>query len=288
VTPAGQRALLVAGCGYVGTEAGLRLSAQGKRVWGLRRNPSGLPPEIEPLEVDMNAPRLGEQLPRGIDGVAFTAAADGGSETAYRAVYLDALDALLSALEARTGSDRPDRIVFTSSTAVYGDAEGGWVDEQTEPAPESWRGSIMVEAEARVLGSSIRGVVLRLGGIYGPGRTRLLDSVRSGRARCPGGGPLWSNRIHRDDAAAAVVHLLDLPDPDPVYVGVDAEPAPLCEVYRWVAEQLGAPSPPVDDTLERDRSNKRCSSHGLQRSGFEFAFPSFREGYAQMIGDASK
>jgi nucleoside-diphosphate-sugar epimerase len=234
----------------------------------------------------MTAPGLAERLPDDLGGVAFTAAADGGSESAYRAVYIDALDKLLTALEARPEADRPERFVFTSSTAVFGDAEGGWVDEGTEPAPASWRGSIMVEAEARVRASPIRGVVLRLGGIYGPGRTRLLESVRSGRARCPGGGPLWSNRIHRDDAAAAVVHLLDLPDPDPLYVGVDAEPTPLCEVYGWVAARIGAPAPRVDDGLERDRSNKRCSSRRLQASGFQFAYPSFREGYAAMIGDA--
>ena len=157
------------------------------------------------------------------------------------------------------------------------------MDELTPPAPTSFRGAIMLEGEARVLGSPIPGHVLRLGGIYGPGRDRLIRMVGAGEARCPGDGVLWSNRIHRDDAAAALIHLLAHPDPPALLLGVDPEPAPLCEIYRWIARRLGVPEPRVDPEVGRDRANKRCSSARLRETGFRFAYPSFREGYGAMI-----
>jgi nucleoside-diphosphate-sugar epimerase len=279
------RRVLIAGCGYVGTRLGEMLAARGDHPIGLRRDPSRLPPSIEPLAVNLLAEDLESRIPP-VDLVVYAASADRSDEAAYRRVYVDGVDALLRVLESRPAGERPGRFVFVSSTAVYGDADGGWVDETTPTRPESFRGDVMVEGEARSLGSSIRGVVLRLGGIYGPGRTRIIDQVRAGRARCPGDGPIWSNRIHREDAAAAAMHLLDLPDPDDVYLGVDAEPAPLCQVYRWLASEIGAPVPPTDPAVSRDRSNKRCSSERLRASGFEFRYPTFREGYGAMLEES--
>lgn len=280
--------VLIAGAGYVGLRAGLLLARDGLHgrpvdVLALRRRPpEDLPAPLHPVAADLLGPDLADQIPP-VDLVLYAAASDGSDEDAYRRIYVEGVDALLTILEARPPATRPRRFVFLSSTGVYGDAEGGWVDETSPADPDSWRGSIMLEGEARTLASSIPGVVLRLGGIYGPGRTRLLDLVRTGRARCAEGGPLWSNRIHREDAAGAAVHLLGLENPDPVYLGVDEEPAPLCEVYRWVADQLGVPGPRTDPAVTRDRSNKRCSSRRLRASGYTFRVPTFREGYAEMI-----
>jgi nucleoside-diphosphate-sugar epimerase len=279
--------VLIAGCGYVGTELGLLLAREGLdgrqvHVFGLRRDPSGLPEPIVPLAVDLLAPDLEDRIPL-VDHVVYAASADGSEEGAYRRVYDQGVDALLQVLEARPGAGAHQRFVFVSSTGVYGDTGGEEVDESSPTEPENFRGGTMLAGEARVLASPLRGIILRLGGIYGPGRTRLLDMIRSGRARCPGDGPIWSNRIHRDDAAAAAAHLLSHPDPEGVYLGVDAEPAPLCTVYRWVAGELGAPEPQVDPGTGRDRSNKRCSSRRLQASGFSFRYPSFRDGYGAMI-----
>ncbi len=275
--------VLVAGCGYVGTALGLELAARGDRAFGLRRDPSGLPPGIEPVQADLLGPDLASRIP-GVDAVVYAAAAGGGGEEGYRRTYVEGVDRLLGVLEGLDPLERPRRFIFVSSTAVYGDAEGGWVDEDTPAEPEGYRGSTVLEGEARTLASPIGGVVLRLGGIYGPGRTRLPDQVRRGEARLAPGGPLWSNRIHRDDAAGALLHLLDLENPEAVYLGVDDEPAPLEDVYRWLARALDAPEPTEDPGRTRDRSNKRCSSRRLRESGYAFRYPSYREGYADMLG----
>lgn len=278
--------VLIAGCGYVGSELGIRLAAEGHEVWGLRRNPAGLPESIRPVAADLLAPGLAGRLP-DVDRVVYAAAANESTPEGYRAIYVEGVRALMGALVDRP-SPAVRRFVYVSSTAVYGDSGGDWVDEDTPPAPENFRGTEVLEGERTVLSGSIPSTVLRLGGIYGPGRTRLIEMVRQGRATCPGNGPLWSNRIHRDDAARALRHLLSLPDPAPHYLGVDDQPTPLCDVYRGLARMLGAPEPQVDPDRGRDRSNKRCSNRRLRDSGFTFEYPSFREGYRALLAEESE
>lgn len=275
--------VLIAGCGYVGTALGLRLTAAGHRVWGLRRDPGDLPSPIEPLAADLAAPSSLASLPRDLDWVVYAAAAGGFSDERYRTAYVDGPRNLLAALA--TAGSAPRRVAFTSSTGVYAQSGGEWVDETSPTEPTHFSGTRLLQGERLFLDSSLPAVVARLGGIYGPGRTRLIEGVLRGEERCAGGPPTWTNRIHRDDAAGAVAHLLTLPDPAPVYLVVDEEPAERCEVVRWIAERLGADPPPRGgDPGERtQRSNKRVSSRRLQSSGYRFLYPTYREGYGELI-----
>jgi nucleoside-diphosphate-sugar epimerase len=274
--------ILIAGCGDVGTLLGVRLASEGHEVFGLRRDPSGLPPVLNPIAADLLSPNLAASLPTALDAVVYAAAPGGGGAPAYKAIYEDGIRALLDALMA-SGSAGVRRMLLLSSTSVFGEAGGEWVDEDTPLQSDDPRGICVREGETLVLGSGFPAVVLRLGGIYGPGRTRLIDMVRSGRARIPPGDPIWTNRIHREDAARAAQHLLKLTAPAEVYVGVDLEPARLDTVLNWLAEELGLEPPPLDPVSTRDRANKRCSSRRLQESGFEFRYPTFREGYRELI-----
>jgi nucleoside-diphosphate-sugar epimerase len=272
--------VLIAGCGYVGSELGRRLAARGDVVWGLRRNPENLPSSIRPLAADLLDPDLGSVLPT-VSLAVYAASPDESSDEGYRRSYVEGLGNFVSALR-RTSPDLR-RLLLISSTGVYGDRGGAEVDEDTAPEPDDFRGRRLLEGEEFALSSGLPVTILRLGGIYGPGRTRLLDLVREGRARCPEGAPVWSNRIHLDDAARAAAHLLSLSEPEPVYLGVDAEPTPICEVYRSLARLLDAPEPEPEGEGARRRGNKRCSSARLRESGFEFKYPSFREGYADLV-----
>ncbi len=277
----GRVRVLIAGCGYLGTELGLRLARAGSHeVWGLSRNPIQLPPCIRPIAADLLSPALESHLPN-VDGVVYAASADASSVDRYRDAYVSGVENLLDALQ--TLSEPPSRVIFVSSTAVYGDAEGEWVDEETSPSPMDFRGVELLNGEDLVRSGTIPGVVVRLGGIYGPGRTRLLERVRSGQARCPSDGPVWSNRIHRDDAAGALIHLLLKNGLDPVYIGVDDEPSPICDVYRYVAELVGVDPPAVDPEAQPPRLNRRCSNQLLRATGYELEFPSFREGYRDIV-----
>ncbi|MGW9402718.1 SDR family oxidoreductase [Arthrobacter sp. NPDC055585] len=274
--------VLIAGCGDLGTEAGLRFAAAGFPVLGWRRSPEKIPAPLTGQRADLT----GElpAIPAGTEIVVISTAARERTEAAYRAAYVDGTANVLNALE-RDGV-RPRRILFVSSTAVYGDAGGGWLDEDSPTAPASVTGAVIREAEDLLHSRRPDAVVLRLAGIYGPGRTRLIDQVRSGAAD-PGPGQL-TNRIHRDDAAAAIVHLTTATaDPAPLYLGVDDEPVEQRDVLSFLAAELGtelgsAPAPGEAGRSTRG-GNRRLSNARLRSTGFTFTYPSFREGYRAVL-----
>jgi nucleoside-diphosphate-sugar epimerase len=281
--------ILIAGCGYVGTALGMRLAAVGHTVWGLRRSAEGLPSGMHHLEADLTIPETLRNLPPALDVVFYTAAPNGTDDAAYRAIYVDGLRHVLEALTHQCQS--PQRILFTSSTAVYAQSTGAWIDETSPAEPAHFTGRRVLEGERLLLDGPFPAAVIRFGGIYGPGRASLIARVRQGVAACRDGPPLYTNRIHRDDCAGALHHLMTLPHPDSMYIGVDHEPADYCDVLRWLAAQLGAPPPPVEvaagaDT-RRHRTNKRCRNAKLVASGYVFCYPTFREGYAALMAASS-
>jgi nucleoside-diphosphate-sugar epimerase len=281
--------ILIAGCGYVGTALGLRLVEAGHIVWGIRRSAEGLPPGIRHLAADLTAPHTLQELPPALDVVFYTAAPNGSDEAAYRAIYVDGLRYVLEALVRQHQS--PRRVLLTSSTAVYAQSAGEWVDETSPTEPQHFTGRRVLEGERVLLDGPFPATVLRLGGIYGPGRTSLIERVRQGLAACREGLPLYTNRIHRDDCAGALHHLMTLPQPDSHYIGVDHESADYCDVLRWLAAQLGGPSPRVEASSAMDsrrhRTNKRCRHDKLIASGYVFHYPTFREGYAALLAQVT-
>lgn len=279
--------VLVAGCGDLGARVGVLLSADGWEVWGLRRSTRTLPTAIQPLALDLTDPLALASVP-DVELIVFTAAAPLRNELSYQQTYVDAVANLLEVYHSR--SIRPWWL-HVSSTSVYGEDDGSWVDEQTPARPEGFAGRLILEGERLLERSGWATTVLRLGGIYGPaspdgGRTWLLDSVRSGRAFCED-PPVWTNRIHVDDAARALQHLARRGPPEhpfEVLIGVDDEPAEDGVVKRWLAQQLGLPAPPTSNTgSRRTRGNKRCSNRRLRATGFELHYPSFRSGYEMLV-----
>lgn len=276
---------LIAGCGDVGCGLAELLSADGHEVWGLKRQPRALPEGVRPLAADLTDPATLQSLPPDLDWIVYTAAAGGFNDQAYTAAYVQGPGHLLRALQQAGQS--PRRVLFTSSTGVYAQKAGEWVDEESPAEPDEFSGRRVREGEQVFLGGPFPAVVLRLGGIYGPGRTWLIDRVRGGEARLPAGPPLYTNRIHRDDAARALHHLLGLGQPAPLYLGVDHEPAAEAEVLQWLAQRLGVSLSPGAEPPPpglRPRSNKRCRNARLLSSGFTFRYPTFREGYAALAG----
>lgn len=278
--------ILIAGCGDVGAALGAQLSAAGHIVWGLKRRPATLPAGVQGLAADLADPASLDRLPPGLDYVFYTAAADGFSDAAYRRAYVDGVANVLDALE-RAGQ-QPRRLFFTSSTSVYGQCRGEWVDEDSPAQAQSFAGRCLREGEQLLWNGPYPATVIRFGGIYGPGRVRLLESLRRGTATCVEQPPIYTNRIHRDDCAAALRHLLDAPQPRPLYLGVDDYPAPQCEVLRWLAERMGTPGPRVVDAAQAEeaalRANKRCNNARLRATGFNLRYPTYREGYAALLG----
>ena len=279
--------ILVAGCGYVGAALAAELRDAGHAVFGLKRSAGGLPDGVVPIAADLgDRDALRAALaPIGapIEIAVYAAAADAGDDAAYQRAYGTGLGNCLAALRER--GDPLRHVFFTSSTSVYAQDDGSRVDESSPTEPTNFRGTRMLEAERVLATSGLRATALRLGGIYGPGRTRMIENVRNGRAVLRA-APHFGNRIHRDDAAGALAHLVALAlrgvEVPAILLGVDDEPADEADVLRWIASQLGVPAPPLRGEAGA-ATGKRCSNARLRATGYRFRYPSYREGYAAAL-----
>lgn len=277
--------ILIAGCGYVGRHVAETLFAAGDDVIAVRRTPQTDSP-FPQRAGDLLDPSTVSDLEGTIDGLVYAASPDRSEDGAYAQAYCDGLQTTLHALERR--GDPVRRVILTTSTAVYGERDGAVVTETSPTNPSSFRGERLLEAEAIVAKGPFSGSAIRLGGIYGPGRTGYLRRVREGRAQMPAVAR-YGNRIHRDDAAGAIVHLLRLPTVAAVYNGVDEAAADLREVIRFAAELQSLPVPaPANPAPQQSDAGKRVSSERLRQSGYSFSFPTFREGYRALLEAAKR
>lgn len=245
------------------------------QVVAIRRHPS-LADEARALDAnDRDAMRA--LLTQDFDQIVITLTPSARTDSGYQQGYVAPVQLLVALLgELRLAP----RVVFVSSTSVYGQNNGDWVDEASPTAPDSFAGRRLLEAESLLLGSALPVVIARLSGIYGPGREYLLNQLRQGVQ--PARSLLaWSNRIHADDAARALQHLLSLPVPEPVYLVSDSKPVLLAEVVNGLALALG--QAPVEHTVLAPFTGKRVRNDRLLASGFSLHYPDWRAGYKTLV-----
>lgn len=248
------------------------LHAQGVDVTGVRRDVGALPPFVRGVGADLAS---GEVPDLPADLLLITMTPDRRDPAGYRSTYVDAVRHGLEAV-LRTGT--PRRAVLVSSTSVYENLEGD-LDETTVVAPQADRPRILVESEELFHEALPHGSVLRLSGLYGRPDSRMLRRVREGDNPDPG---RWTNRIHREDAAAAITHLLTMAEtPADLYVGTDDEPVTAGEVRDFVADGLGVARPtPTGTTVPTGR---RLLNTRLRATGLQLRYPTYREGYRQVL-----
>lgn len=249
---AARRAVIV-GCGDVGCRLGLRLRAAGMQVTGLVRSAQTAAAlrslGIEPIQADLDAPLtevLADSVAAGIDWLFQFApppnAGDGDPRTR----------GLLAAL-----TRPPQRLVYLSTSAVYGDCGGAWIDEQAALAPKSARGFRRLDAEQAVLDYARQhgsvAMILRVPGIYGPGRLPL-ERLRSGAPVLRAEEAPYTNRIHADDLAAAAERVAERGQPGAAYNISDGHPTSMTDYFLRCARLLGLPDPPTVDLAEARRS----------------------------------
>jgi nucleoside-diphosphate-sugar epimerase len=207
---------------------------------------------------------------------------------------------------------RLKRFIYTSSTSVYGQNDGSLVTENDPVSPPTETGRILVATENLLLASAMSGgvsvpasqskdglrgrsvhqlpvVILRLAGIYGPGRGHWFKQFLRGEARLEGDGSRYLNMIHRDDAVGAIIAALHGAPAPAVFNVVDDEPVSQRDFFAWLADKMGQPMPPsapadADANRKRGVTNKRVSNQRLKTMlGYQFKYPTFREGYAVEI-----
>jgi nucleoside-diphosphate-sugar epimerase len=285
--------VLIVGCGYVGLPLGKELARQGYTVFGLRRSALAeaemKAAGITPLHADITQPDTLKNLPRGFDWVANCSASGGGGADDYRKVYLEGNRNLLAWL----ADAPPKKFVYTSSTSVYAQNDGSLVTEKSPTEPEADTAKVLAETEKLLRAAAAErqfpAVILRVAGIYGPGRGHSFKQFLRGEAKIEGDGSRWLNMIHRDDLTGVISAALARGTPGEIYNAADNEPATQLEFFKWLAAELKRPLPPkvvADAEVWRKRgvTNKRVSNAKLRAElKYEFQFPDFRAGYAAEI-----
>jgi nucleoside-diphosphate-sugar epimerase len=285
--------VLIVGCGYVGLPLGAELVRQGHEVFGMRRTDGGsgelVKAGIKPVVGDVTNPEELRKLPGPFDWVVNCVSSSKGGVEEYREVYLQGTRNLLEWLAASP----PKKFVYTSSTSVYGQTNGEAVSESclTEPASETAR--ILVETEKVLLEAAreknFPAAILRVAGIYGPGRGHLFQQYLRGEAKMEGKGERLINMVHLDDVAGAIIAALRDAKAGAVYNVADDEPVTQLDFFRWLSDELGRGMPPFaseGDGKNRKRglTNKKVQNRRLKMElGYQFKYPDFREGYSAEI-----
>lgn len=275
---------LIVGCGYVGGALGRLLAEAGHDVVGTRRHPPGDEGAIRYVAADVLRPESLSNLGDGFDHAVYAVSAAGFTDEAYRDAYVTGVRNVLTYLHGH--APELQRFVFVGSSGVFHQNDGETVTEESVPAPSRFSGQRLLEGERAVAESGLPATVVRLSGIYGPGRTRQIDQVRHGDARRIRGAKSVLNHIHRDDCAGVLAHVLGRTEPAPLYLGTDCEPVYKNEALAWIADRLGVAPPPEveDDGVAPKRGGHRFyDNRRLLDSGYEFLYPTYREGYGALI-----
>lgn len=273
--------VLIAGCGDIGCRLGETLSEKGHQVFGIRRDITQLPDVIEPISADLFTQL--PDIPGDLDYVFYIVSAASYNDVAYYQAYVLGLKHLIQALQ--NAEQRPKRLFFISSSSVFGQSDGEKVTESSPTDGKNFSTKRLLEGEEVATSADFPGTVIRFGGIYGPGRTHLIDLVLQGKAHCM--EDVYSNRIHSEDCVGLLAYMMDHSDElDALYIGVDDEPTLTCEVYEWLAEQLSVSYIEHIEPTENSRalrSNKRLSNAKVRALGYEFKYPNYKEGYSELL-----
>jgi nucleoside-diphosphate-sugar epimerase len=277
--------LLIFGCGFLGTRVAHQWRERGGTVVAVTRRAekaAALAAQgIEPVVADLMRPETLSALP-SVSRVLYCVGYDRSSPLSKESLYIDGLTHVLEALPGRI-----DRFVYVSSSSVYGQDDGSWVDESSPTEPTTDGGRICLAAEQRLRERVEHATILRLSGLYGPGR--LLTRVEQLRAGEPiGGNPeAWLNLIHGDDAARACVAALTAPDPGSLYLVSDDRPITRREYFTELASRVSAPPPLFSGASTArhtpDGLNKRCRNERMMREfPMEWLYPDIAQGLQEL------
>jgi nucleoside-diphosphate-sugar epimerase len=262
--------ILIVGMGDTGSRLAALLCAQGHTVTGMRRRP----PEqavVGDVQWWVQSAHQANFTPlRPIDWVYVILAPDAHDAAAYQQTFIDSIAPLTTALATHP----VQRVVFVSSTSVHGEDHGETIDESTPPNATRYNGATLWHAEQAWRAAwAERLVVVRPSGIYGPQRDRLLRWLQSGKPVATG---QWSNRIHVEDLAGFLAHLLVVPNIRPLYLASDDQPTPLDDVMEGLASQHGLP---MVARLVTAQSGKKITNQALKQSGYVLHYPNWQQGY---------
>lgn len=289
--------ILIIGCGYVGQELARQSISQGLEVAAITRQSSPSLDGVRWYNLDITDPPANSSewkdltflCSSGDWTICYLVSAKDHSEAAYGLAYVTGVR---SALRLASNTNH---FLFVSSTAVYGQCNGELVDEDSPTAPQSFAGKILLEGEEAALQQSSPAAVVRFSGIYGPGRTRLIRSLQERNTFDRMELESFTNRIHRDDCARLLLHISQY-NLTGTFIGSDDEPAKLKIMREWLSTKRSLPPLEIEETASAPltrlkpqtgeallRGSKKCNNKKIKETGFSFTFPTFREGYLDLL-----
>ena len=281
MSESGKRVLL-AGCGDIGFQLGLLLQCEGFDVMALKRTSVTEWP-FPVVTADLQDPNSLRKLSGEYDYIVYTATPDKHDPEGYEAAYVNGLRNLLHRAMPQK------RLLLVSSSGVYGQSCGEWIDESSVTEPARFSGKILLQSEQLAYSLCDSVTVVRFSGIYGPGRLRNIRRVQEGQEIIEQ-PPQFTNRIHRDDCVAVLKFLIEMDvsgkELEPLYLASDDASVPEHEVMDYIADTLDLPRLPRKAASVALGRNKRCNNHKLKDFGFQFRYPTYREGYQQIMEHA--
>ena len=274
--------ILIVGCGDLGAAIAKRLVDEEHEVVGLRRSVQ-TSPQMLMLQGDVtdasSLQGLAAMMP---EIVIYCVAANGQNDAAYEAQYVTGLKNILA---SQSCNQQLQHVFFVSSTRVYGQETTTLLDESISALPSDFGGERLLEAEHLLNTLPCNATALRLSGIYGPGRLRMINLAKS-----PQQWPLqnsWSNRIYRDDAADFIVFLVQRILTEQAiascYIVTDSKPVSQYEVLTWLAKKMQLALPV--NNLDEAQGGKRLSNQLMLSTGFQLQYPDFSVGYQALLDE---
>ncbi|MDP1658815.1 MAG: SDR family oxidoreductase [Methylotenera sp.] len=273
--------VLIVGCGDLGGAVAKQLSSLGFDTVGVRRSNSSIE-GVTIIQADVTQPASLINFKHAQPEILiYCVTANGQTDEQYKAHYVDGLRHVLV---MQSDNLKLKHVFFVSSTRVYGQQTDALLDESTPAMPADFGGVRLLEAESLLNSLHCNSTVLRLSGIYGAGRLRMINLAKS-----PENWPAqnsWTNRIHRDDAAAFMVFLVLQISADAAiqscYIVTDSKPSSQYEVLNWIANKMQIKVETKTPVLE---GGKRLGNQAMLNTGFRLQYPDFKAGYQALLSD---
>ncbi len=279
--PITEKNILIIGAGYLGRPVAEQLRTWGNKVvlWvrSLESKQTLQAQGFEAYAADVTEKSNWKKIGKDFHDVIYMPSTRGGTVDDYRKLYVQGLHFATEHFPYDT------RILFLSSTSVYPQQNSEWVDETSPTDNTSSKPASLLAAEQLVLQRD--GSVIRLSGIYGPGRCAMLQRLLHGRPLSVHDAQRWLNQIHRDDAISAILHVLTLPR-GVLVNATDSMPVKRIELYAWLAKLTGLPQLPLTqqpESRQRGNTNKRVSNKKLLSLGWILNYPTYELGYRQLL-----
>lgn len=274
--------ILIVGCGAIGRELAITLANAGHDVTGLKRHiPGETHQPFKYFQADIASADDLKALDNNFEHVFFIVSPGSRDEKSYIDLYRTGLDNLLEKF-----SKAKTPFIFVSSTSVYGQNQGEWVDEESPTLPKNVTSLQIANAEQKLFALNAGHVVVRFSGIYGPGREQLLRMAKQS-PEIQKNPPYYTNRIHQTDCVGILAFLLNCRlkgiSLEKCYLASDNDPAPLWEVVGWLAEKMHCPAPIDKTVINTADMNKRCRNERLKQLGYRFAYSDYKAGYGEIV-----